>query len=226
MEKTIVCLKYGRGVYDAEWVNRLYRAVSRHLRAPFRFVCFTDETAGLSPEVEARDVEELTFAPALRDIWWKLAVMHPDAKLSGRCLFLDLDNVIVDDIDCFFQHPGKFCVIHNWINWSKLIFRARPKIFNSSVFRFEAGAHPEAAELFMENPGAARDRAQFATEQAFMTHAVGAENAEWWPPEWVRSYKYHIASGDRRRRKNRLAPPHPPDAGVGTALVLTAANGV
>ncbi|MBE8158682.1 MAG: glycosyl transferase, partial [Betaproteobacteria bacterium] len=47
MEKTIVCLKWGKGVYNAEYVNRLYRAVARNLAPPFRFVAFTDETAGL-----------------------------------------------------------------------------------------------------------------------------------------------------------------------------------
>lgn len=170
MERTIVCLKWGSAPYSAEWINRLYRAVARHLTSPFRFVAYTDETAGLEVAVEARDIEELTFAPELRGIWWKLAVMHPDAKLSGRCLFLDLDTVIVDNINCFFEHPGNFCVIRNWIAWRKKILRPWPKIFGSSVFRFEAGAHP-AAELFMKNPADAQNRAKFATEQVFMTHA-------------------------------------------------------
>lgn len=133
-------------------------------------MAYTDETAGLEVAVEARDIEELTFAPELRGIWWKLAVMHPDAKLSGRCLFLGLDTVIVDNINCFFEHPGNFCVIRNWIAWRKKILRPWPKIFGSSVFRFEAGAHP-AAELFMKNPADAQNRAKFATEQVFMTHA-------------------------------------------------------
>lgn len=194
MQKTVVCLKWGRGVYDAEYVNRLYRAVARHLRPPFSFVCFTDDAEGLEPSVEARDIETLTFAPELSDIWWKLAVMHPDANLSGRCLFLDLDNIITGDLNCFFDYAEaekRFCVIYNWINWRKLIFRARPKIFNSSVFCFEAGAYPQAAELFMKDTATAKNRAMFSTEQAFMTHAIGVQNATWWPHEWVRSYKYH-----------------------------------
>ena len=195
MNKTVVCLKWGRNVYNAEYVNRLYRAVARHLSPPFNFVCFTDETEGMESAIEARDITSLTFAPELQGIWWKLAVMHPDAKLSegGRCLFLDLDNIIVSDLECFFNYKQEsFCVIHNWINWRKLIFRARPKIFNSSVFRFQAGAYPQVAELFMKNPTEALNRKKFSTEQSFMTHAIGAENAAWWPHEWVKSYKYHM----------------------------------
>ena len=193
MNKTVVCLKWGRNVYNAEYVNRLYRAVARHLSPPFNFVCFTDEPEGMESAIEARDITSLTFAPELQGIWWKLAVMHPDAKLSGgRCLFLDLDTVVVDDLNCFFTHTGQFCIIRNWIAWRKKIFRPWPKIFGSSVFRFEAGAHPEAAEVFIKDPANALNRDKFSTEQVFMTHAIGAENATWWPYPWIKSYKYHM----------------------------------
>lgn len=192
MEKTVVCLKWGNDPYSTEWVNRLYRGVKRHLAPPFNFVCFTDEYNGLESSIEARDIKALTFAPELSGIWWKLSVMHPDAKLRGQCLFLDLDTVIVDGINCFFSHPGNFCIIRNWIAWRKKIFRPCPKIFGSSVFRFVADAHPEAAEVFMQNPRDAQNRKKYSTEQVFMTHAIGAENAVWWPYPWVKSYKYHL----------------------------------
>ena len=53
---------------------------------------------------------------------------------TAAILFLDLDLVIVASIDCLFAHPGAFCIIENWTQ------RGRG-IGNSSVFRFEAGAH-------------------------------------------------------------------------------------
>ena len=82
----------------------------RHLAPPFNFVCFTDEYNGLESSIEARDIKALTFAPELSGIWWKLSVMHPDAKLRGQCLFLDLDTVIVDGINCFFHTPVIFAL--------------------------------------------------------------------------------------------------------------------
>ena len=82
MEKTVVCLKWGNDPYSTEWVNRLYRGVKRHLAPPFNFVCFTDEYNGLESSIEARDIKALTFAPELSGIWWKLSVMHPDAKFT------------------------------------------------------------------------------------------------------------------------------------------------
>lgn len=192
MEKTVVCLKWGPPPYSADWINRLYRGVKRNLTPPFRFVAFTDETEGLEPAIEARDIDLLSFTPRICNFWWKLALPHPDAGLSGRCLFLDLDNVIVGSLDGFFDHPGEFCVIRNWINRRKRVLRTWPRIFNSSVYRFEAGAHPELAEAFIADPDRAEDKRFYTTEQRFMTEQIGAERATWWPYEWVRSYKYDM----------------------------------
>lgn len=187
-KKTVVCLNWG-GAYGADYINKLYRGVSRHLPSPFDFICFTDNDGGLSPQIESRDIETLTLAPALRGVWWKLALMHPVAGLSGRCLFLDLDVMVLNDLSPFFTQAGEFCIIHNWIERRKQIFRRRPLIGNSSVFRFEAGSRPDVAEKFLTNPHHANEN--FATEQAFMTWAVGLNRLHWWPEEWVRSFKYH-----------------------------------
>lgn len=189
MKKNVVCLKWGKGPYTADWVNRLYRGVNRHLTPPFRFVCFADDANGLDDGIDARDIESLSLAPALTGIWWKLALMHPCAGLGGDCLFLDLDTVIIDDIDDFFTLPGRFCIIQNWVERRKQILRARPRIGNSSVFRFIGGNEAHVAEKFLRDPHAAQQC--YPTEQAFMTDAVGLDNITWWRDDWVRSYKRH-----------------------------------
>ncbi|MDM5147600.1 glycosyl transferase [Candidatus Persebacteraceae bacterium Df01] len=191
IEKTVVCLKWGNHPHTAEWVNRLYRGVARHLSPPFRFVCFTDEPTGMEPAIESRNIQSLTLGSELSGIWWKLAVMHPDAKLSGRCLFLDLDTVIVDNMDDFFSYPRRFYIIRNWIERRKQIFRARPQVGNSSVFRFETGTNSHVANLFLQNPAHANNRLIFPTEQAFITHAIEKNNITWRPESWVRSFKRH-----------------------------------
>ena len=190
-EKTVVCLKWGSSVYSVDWINRLYRGVYRHLSPPFRFVAFTDEIKGLEPGIESRNIEQLTFAPSLSGIWWKLAIMHPNANLNGTCLFLDLDTVITGNLDDFFTFPGRFCIIRNWIERRKQIFRHRPFIGNSSVFRFVADQEEHVVTSFIKNPTRANNRKLFRTEQAFMTAAVGLNNITWWPEKWVRSYKRH-----------------------------------
>lgn len=205
--KNILCLKWGTR-YPPLFVNRLYAGVKRHLCAPFRFVCATDDPSGLDPGVDA-----VPFPPP-PDGWtrkWphifaKLAVFKDGfAGLEGQVLFLDIDQIIAGDIDCFFDYkPGRFCIIRNWIEWRKRIFRAAPKIGNSSCFRFDAGKSDYIWQTFLRERDRALDRRFFRTEQAFMTHAAG--EVEWWPEEWVRSFK---RSCQRVFPLNLFLPPVP-----------------
>ena len=189
----IVCLKWGTR-YPAFYVNRLYAGVKRNLKRPFRFVCFTNESAELVPGVEVQPIPPPPAGLGERKwptVYTKLALFKDGCgDLTGPTLFLDIDQVIVGDMDRFFDYkPGEFCIIHNWIERRKLLFRRRPKIGNSSCFRFEAGKMNRVWETFAADLDFAYDQRRFATEQAFMTHAVGLKHVNWWPEEWVASFK-------------------------------------
>jgi len=188
----ILCLKWGT-LYSADYVNILYHSVKRHIKRPFRFVCSTDDAAGLH---EGIDIVPLPPNPApdtmqqWPNIFAKLAIYKNGfADLKGPTLFLDVDIVIRGEMDCFFDYnPGKYCIIHNWIEPHKTLFRARPAIGNSSIFRFEAGeASDHIFQCFLNEIDQALDRECYPTEQAFMTHAM--KSPLWWPEEWVASFK-------------------------------------
>jgi hypothetical protein len=187
----ILCLKWGTR-YGPHYVNMLYRGVARNLIRPFRFYCCTDDPSGLDEGVEI-----ITFPenPGVKrgwpDILVKLAILQDGfGGLQGPTLFLDVDVAITGSIDCFFDYkPGEFCIIHNWVHWRKALLGRRPAVGNSSIFRFEAGQSNYAYETFLREIDRAEDRAQFNTEQAFLTYAMG--NPQWWPDEWVRSYKWN-----------------------------------
>ena len=188
----VLCVKWGK-YYGPEYVNRLYVGVKRNLHRPFRFVCVTDDARGLVNGVEAVPMPE---APSGWDQRWpnifiKLLVFKDGvAGLKGPTLFLDIDQVILGDMGVFFDHrPGEFCMIHNWIEWRKRLFRQRPDIGNSSCFRFEAGSMNYVYEKFMREMRDAVDTSKFRTEQAFMTYAVGVKSVNWWPESWVVSFK-------------------------------------
>ncbi len=187
----VICLKWGAR-YPASFTNILYRSVKRHLSRPFRFVCVTDDPSGLDPEIEAVPLAPNPGYPEERwpNIFMKLAILREGfAGLKGPTLFLDVDVVIMGDLDCFFDwQPGKNCIIHNWIEWHKTLFRARPAIGNSSVFRFEAGPQGGALyETFLREFDDANNPSLYPTEQAFLTHAMG--EVCWWPEDWVCSFK-------------------------------------
>ena len=98
------------------------------------------------------------------------------ADLSGPTLFLDIDQLILGSLDPFFDYrPGGFCIIRNWLEWRKRIFKGMPKIGNSSCFRFEAGKMGYVYEKFLAEMDVAVQQKYYRTEQAYMTHAVGLE---------------------------------------------------
>lgn len=193
----ILCLKWGNS-YSADYVNILYRSVKRHLPRHFRFVCVTDDPAGLLKGIRVESIPEnpLPDNYSMREKGWpneflKLVVLRDGfAGLIGPTLFLDLDIVILRDIACFFDYmPGNNCIIHNWVESRKTILSARPDIGNSSVFRFEAGKSDYIYQTFLREVEEATDPRCYPTGQAFLTYAM--EECYWWPEAWLASYKRH-----------------------------------
>lgn len=210
----VLCLKWGT-YYGPEYVNRLYAGVRKHLHRPFRFVCVTDDPTGLIDGIDAQPFPE---PPPGWKLFWpnifvKLLVFKDGfANLVGPTLFLDIDQIITGDLDPFFDYePTKFCIIHNWVERRKRIFRKLPDIGNSSCFRFEAGTMNRVYEQFVREQNVAVDRKHFPTEQAYMTHAVGLANIAWWPNDFVKSFK---RSCTRIFPLNLFLPPKPVKARI------------
>ena len=200
-EVNILCFKWGT-LYSAEYVNRLHDGVKRHMDRPFRFVCVTDDPAGLADGIETSPIPPAPdgWKPNARykrwpGIYLKLMVFKPGfAGLQGPTLFLDVDLIVLNGLDRFFDYrPGDFCIIHNWIEGRKLLFRRRPDIGNSSCFRFDAGtdAAHRVYEAFLRDKDEPTLDAFFRKgSQKFQTRAMKeAGTVSWWPDEWVCSFK-------------------------------------
>ena len=217
----ILTLKWGT-LYPAEYVNRIYRGVARNLSRPFRFVCVTDDPSGLLPEVEPVAFPQRpewfpadAHYSAWPGIFVKLLVFEPGfAGLEGPTLFLDIDQIVVGGLDRFFDYrPGEFCIIRNWIELRKRIFRKAPFCGNSSCFRFDAGERSRYIyDAFRHEVAVALDGRTYPTEQAYMTHAVGRDRVNFWPPDFVVSFK---RTCERPWPLNHFLAPRPPAPGVG-----------
>jgi hypothetical protein len=177
----VICMKWGT-VYGPEYVNRLASMVRRQLARPHRFVCFTDDATGVAPGIETRPLPPVRREGTAGRFWNKLGIFsNPLADLTGPVLWLDLDVVIVDRIDCFFEVPGEFCIIREFEN------RAGRGGGNSSVCRFTAGAHAYILEEFYRDP--AGIDARYAGDQDLVSATV--KPLTFWPAEWCRSFKKH-----------------------------------
>jgi hypothetical protein len=193
----VLCMKWGN-LYGPEYVNRLRNGVARNLSYSHRFICFTDDAEGIESGIEVFPLPNLGLPPAHKDLrWHKLALLAKDLNgLVGTALFLDLDLVIVDRLEPFFDHPGKFLILRDMD-----LFRAKPlrkltpardrflsRVGNSSVFRMEVGAHSDVLDEFVRDPVAAQ--AKFKISQQFMSYELEKRGLlEFWPKHWCVSFK-------------------------------------
>lgn len=182
--RQVICMKWGTK-YGPEYVNRLYAMVRRHLSGDFRFVCLTDDSAGIRPEVSCFPIPPLDLPPGIPERGWtKLVSLASDLYgLRGTALFLDVDVVIVGSLDAFFEQPGEFLIIHDY----KRPWRVTG---NSSVYRFELGAHADVLAYFREHVNEVR--AEVRNEQAYLSNFMHRQGKlSYWPAEWCPSFKYH-----------------------------------
>ena len=223
----IICVKWGQK-YGAEYVNRLRSMVSRHLTLPHRFVCFTDDPQGIQagPELEVYDLPVVDFADfdnrepwAKAHGWLKVtSFANPLVDLTGTTLFLDLDIVIVDNIDSLFSPEGEFHVINEWDK--------NDETGNTSVFRFQAGAHADLIDTLKKDKAKILDT--YRNEQEFVTHTLHRQGKlHYWPEGWCVSFKRHCLPGfPAQLFKAATIPPgakivtfhgkpHPEDAAAG-----------
>ncbi|WP_194755262.1 glycosyltransferase [Aliidiomarina indica] len=221
----ILCIKWGNK-YGPDYVNKLYSMVKRNITLPFRFVCLTDDGEGIDEHIEVKDIPQVGFkdfderAPwSFGHGWLKVtSFAKPLYDLVGPTLFIDLDVVIVDNIDCFFEPEGEFRVIKEWDK--------RDETGNTSVYRYTIGAHPDLIEKLKENKEA--ELAKVRNEQEYVTsHLAKQGKLQYWPPGWCVSFKRHcmpkgIASWFKPAQIPKGAKivafhgkPNPPDAIAG-----------
>ena len=226
----LVCMKWGT-LYGPEYVNALHQRVKTHLHRAFRFVCFTDDASGLNPEIEAQPLPVLRLDGGSPDTRWrKLALLGERlGDLTGTTLFLDLDLVIVDQLDPFFEWPHGVSGVVPMIRDDELfrdkpLRRLRPQrdrflamVGNSSVFRFEVGAHADVLNEYLDDPQAATR--QFEISQQFMSAALARRGQlGYWPQGWCVSFKNQCVP---RHLHSYLADPTVPP---GARIVVFAGN--
>lgn len=180
-------MKWGT-LYSAEYVNILYNMVKRNLSKPFQMICFTDDANGIIDDVKCYPIPEIDLPTNIPErMWKKLTVFKENLySLKGTALFLDLDVVIVDKIDCFFEDSNPFMIIKD--------YRKQWRITgNSSVFRFEIGKHGYVYDYFISNFETIK--ATHRNEQEYLTWAVNEKkNLHYWPTPWCPSFKYDCSS--------------------------------
>ena len=185
-KRYVCCLKYGNK-YDASYVNKLYNMVSKHLTLDHEFVCFTEDTTDINPNVRIEPLPDL----AVTGWWFKPMFFNPKNTIKGTLLFFDLDVVIFRNIDRLFTYkPGEFCIIRDF---NRYVIRNYDK-FNSSVFRLTTGQHSNVYTEFVKD--ARNITRRFHGDQDWIRKQIKS-NYTYWPDDWIESYKWEMRGKPR-----------------------------
>lgn len=179
----VLCMKWGVK-YSADYVNKLYRAVARHLSLPHRFICLTDDPAGIDAGVEIFPLPSMPVDISGPERGWTKILTFSETlyDLQGKCLFLDLDLIILDSIDEFFTLDGDVLIIRDWLK--------HDGTGNSSIYRFEVGKHTYVLEEFIKQWPALKQ--EYRNEQEFISAILLQKNTlKYWPDVWCKSFKRH-----------------------------------
>ena len=184
------CVFYG-DKYTFSYVINLYNMVERNLTSPYRFICFTDNTViHKQKQFKGKDIEFRQFKRHDFNGWFnKLQLFSPDSNLEGNTLYMDLDVVIMQNIECF----GYMGESKNFIGMND--FNPTSGLFNSSIMRFNNKYHNVIWEQYLKR------RTEFNSshgDQEIITALIkNHKDTISFPDEWTQSYKWLNRKGDR-----------------------------
>lgn len=187
-QRTILCLKHG-SKYPAMFVNNLYNMCKRHSKIEWDFVCLTEDTTNINPEIKTLPLPDNLFG------WWcKPYIYSSELPIQGTILYMDLDVVIANNFDHLWTFaPNSWCAIRDFTRsmqpqWEK---------YNSSVLRFEKGQLNHVWKDFIKDPNHIIS-GHFGDQDWLWTRA--GKTATYWPDRWIQSYKWEI------RKDKQLLP--------------------
>jgi len=180
----VICLKHGTK-YSPVYVNRLANMVARHLSVPYEFFCFTENAAGLDPNIKIKPLPE---NKRINGWWWKPYIFKQGHFTDGDInLFFDLDMVIVGNIDKLADYkPNEFVGLED----VGRAFRKYPQKLGSAVLKWPANQFSDIWNLIEQD---IQIVSRFRGDQDWIW-ALHKNNISFFPEDWIRSYKWEVRS--------------------------------
>ncbi len=181
-DKWIVCLKHG-SKYSSLYVNKLYNMAKRNSSVPFKFACLTEDRTGLNKDITVLDLPMLGNT---KGWWFKPYLFSKLFPLTGTILYFDLDLVIVDSIDKFWEYePGQNVILQNF----KLPKQPETSDFNSSIMRFTSQSLHHIWNGFVTDSKNVKEKYHGDQDWIF---ASAQKHFVTWPRSWAKSYKWEV----------------------------------
>jgi len=195
---SVVCFKWRpkpgyRSAFGPETVNVLRAMVKRHYQKPHRFICVTDDAAGIGNDVEILrlwdDYAQVASPCGSRQpsCYRRLKVFSKEAPtlFGPRFVCLDLDCVVTGDLAPTWDRDEDFVI------WGDTTPRTP---YNGSMFLLRAGTRRQVWEDFDPSTSPAKGRAlgYFGSDQAWIAAKLGSREKRWSQADGVYSYRNDI----------------------------------
>ena len=188
----VICLKWG-DKYGPEYVNRLASSVRRHCDVPVRFWCFTDDTNGISPEVECH---ALPYARDLESWWNKLWLFSAESPIPKNQIvfYVDLDTLITSNITDIVCHRATNIVVLR--DFYHGIARTAG-VMGSGLMSWQSGSNFDIWHEFWRDPQAAMSAIIPLGDQKWIEKITQGRRQYWQDlfPDRVVSFKVHCRRG-------------------------------
>ena len=138
---SVICVKSGLK-YNSFDVNNLYNMVRKYLPIDFTFYCYTDDPAGIDPQINIIPIETL-----YEGVWNKLSLFNLDL---GKTLYFDLDLIIQNDLTALLDKQLFTLVKCYWKPLDEL--ESWDHNINSSVMLWHGDENKEIYDRFVITP--------------------------------------------------------------------------
>lgn len=177
--------------YTPEHANIWARMIHRCLSLPHRFVLMTDQPeADYDPLIQPvplwdawRELRNKSWGASKPQCYVRLkAFSREAAEIFGpRFVSIDLDCVPLKPLDPLFQRKEDFLIFRRM----PLTERDKLNTYNGSMWMMTAGARASVWEAFKGEESIAAARAFMGTDQAWIRHHLGPNEAGWGITEGV-----------------------------------------
>lgn len=182
----IICVYVG-SKYTWDYVEKLYSGCNRNMDSPFEFTVLTDREDVTNVGTRTLKVEPIAGVSSQRLWWYKMQAFRPDV-VEDNNLLLDIDVVITNNLDRFFNYkPGQFKICQDFNrHWNRTYGYS-----NSSVVGYNKSQAQEIWATWSAGPDTHMRR--YRGDQDMLDAVV--PNKIWWPYEWVKSWKWEVDRG-------------------------------
>ena len=197
----VVVVNYGTK-YPPEYTRRVYNMVKRNTTKDFKFYVLTD-----CPELYVEKHINTVFLESDDDGWWHKIKMFKKGTLpDGQYLYLDLDVVVVDNIDCFFDHKD-FGITRDFIRPDDGLLDG--KEYNSSVLRFDNTRTQGIYDYYTQNRRLWKEhqkRVSFFGDQNIISSYLNfyPDFLNVFPDSWLWSYKKGVERGKHAGDRSKM----------------------